>query len=70
MHRESVLSSSLSEVGYDPPSQTLEIEFVTGRVYRYFDVPRDVHSDLMAAPSKGQFFNRRIRDHFPYSPQG
>jgi hypothetical protein len=67
MHRESVLSSNLSGVGYDSSSRTLEIEFVSGRIYRYQDVPQGTYSALLEAPSKGQFFNREIRDHFPYS---
>ncbi|HEV7668313.1 MAG TPA: KTSC domain-containing protein [Thermoanaerobaculia bacterium] len=67
MHRESVDSSSLSGVGYDSSSRTLEIEFVSGRIYRYQGVPQGIYSALLEAPSKGQFFNREIRDRFPYS---
>jgi hypothetical protein len=67
MHRDSVLSSSLSEVGYDSSSRTLEIEFTGGRIYRYKGVPKGTYSALLEAPSKGQFFNREIRDRFPYS---
>ena len=57
-------SSSISSVGYNAGTMILEIEFVSGKVYRYFDVPESVHAGLMRAVSKGNFFNRRIRDNF------
>jgi len=62
MHRETVKSEVLRSVGYDPDGRTLEIEFASGAVYRYFDVPEDLYLDLMTAPSHGEFFGRRIRD--------
>ncbi|MBK7181096.1 MAG: KTSC domain-containing protein [Chloroflexi bacterium] len=40
MKRTAVSSSNLASVGYDPARQSLEIEFTTGRVYEYFDVPQ------------------------------
>ena len=40
----------------------LEVEFVTGSVYRYRNVEEDVYERFLAAPSKGTFFNEHIRD--------
>jgi hypothetical protein len=57
-----VTSSALRSVGFDAGSSTLEIEFVSGAVYQYFDVPRSVYLEFLAAPSKGRFFNADIRD--------
>ena len=57
-----MLSTAVRSVGYQ--AGTLEIEIVGGNVYRYFDVPRDVFLELMAATSKGAFYNERIRDSF------
>ena len=51
---------------YDEATRVLEITFVTGRVYIYADVPPDVYDDFRAARSKGEFFNTRIRDAYPY----
>lgn len=62
MRREAVASSAITSVGYQ--HETLEIEFVSGDVYRYLDVPKSVFLELMRAPSKGTFFNERIRDSF------
>lgn len=56
MLRESVASSAISSVGYDPESETLEVEFSSGAVYEYYGVPRKVYRSLMSAPSKGQFW--------------
>ncbi|WP_127126194.1 KTSC domain-containing protein [Georgenia sp. SYP-B2076] len=66
MDRERVVSSTIVEVGYDPSSRTLELRFTGGRLYRYFDVPEQVFADMLAAPSKGRYFNREIRDGYRY----
>jgi hypothetical protein len=65
MRREPVESRSLRSIGYDPPSQTLEVEFRNGRVYRYSGVPPEQHQALLAAESRGAYFNAEIRDVFP-----
>ncbi len=67
MHRKHVSSSAISSVGYDPQTATLEVEFRGGRIYEYYDVPKKVYESLMAAPSKGQYLSRRIRDRFPFA---
>jgi hypothetical protein len=61
MHRAPVISSSLNSVGYDPKRQILEVEFVDGDVYQYFDVPRQTYEEFMQAESMGQFLNWRIK---------
>jgi KTSC domain len=66
MHRKSVASSAISSVGYDERSSVLEVEFESGAVYDYFDVPPKVYNDLLNASSKGQFVSRRIRDRYPF----
>ncbi|GAA5072975.1 KTSC domain-containing protein [Lysobacter panacisoli] len=62
MERRHVDSQALRSIGYDPDRQVLEIEFESGAVYRYFDVPPHLHDGLMAAPSHGEYFSRHIRD--------
>jgi hypothetical protein len=61
-----VESSTLTTVAYDRAGQVLQLEFRSRAVYRYFDVPPGVYHDLMAADSKGAYFNRNIRGRFPY----
>ncbi|KIS22061.1 KTSC domain-containing protein [Clostridium botulinum] len=66
MQRTPVDSSNLSSVGYG--NSTLEIEFHSGKVYRYLHVPEMVYSALMFAPSKGNYFYTYIKDKYPYQP--
>ncbi len=61
IERHSVTSSWVKSVGYDADTSTLEVEFVHGAIFQYFDVPAIVHAELMAADSKGTFLNNRIR---------
>ena len=67
MKRKTVWSSSVRSVGYDEAAQILEIEFVSGGVYRYYGVPRDVYQELLEASSKGAYFLARIRDEYQYA---
>ncbi|MCG8404153.1 MAG: KTSC domain-containing protein [Phycisphaerales bacterium] len=61
MDRISVESSSLASVGYEPDTSKLEVEFNTGEVYQYSGVPTNVYDGLMAAPSKGKYFDRYVK---------
>jgi hypothetical protein len=67
MDRVPVSSSNLASVGYEPTSQTLEVEFQNGSIYQYFGVPADVYQELLGASSKGSYFGRAIRNVYPYS---
>lgn len=49
---------------YDAASETLAVEFVTGRRYLYRAVPEAEVEAFRAAFSKGRFFNARIRDRY------
>ena len=46
--------------------QLLRPEFSRGAVYEYFSVPLTVYEALLAAPSKGRYFNQAIRGGFWY----
>ncbi|MDN4596522.1 KTSC domain-containing protein [Leifsonia virtsii] len=52
--------------------QTLEVEFVSGEVYRYLLVPRRVWRELRTAESAGAYFSAEIRGHYPdqWMPRG
>ena len=66
MFREPVSSSMIAAIGYDEETETLEVEFASGAVYRYRGIHQDVFEDFRAAPSKGRFFNHHIRDAYPW----
>lgn len=61
-----VASSSIAAIGYSRVSRVLEVHFVRGTRYRYFDVPDGIVGSLLAASSKGSFFNERVRGQFRY----
>jgi hypothetical protein len=65
MQRKLVMSSELHSIGYDPAGQILEVEFRTGGIYRYLGVPQGSYDALMAATSKGRFFNTQIKPSYP-----
>ena len=61
MNRDRVTSSNVASVGYDPATLTLEVEFKNGSIYQYFNVPRGLYKDLMAAASVGGFLDKHIK---------
>lgn len=70
MDREPVASSNIVSVGYDEPSETLEVEFQGGGIYQYYNVGSAVFDGLMQAPSKGQYLNMYIKNAFAFSRVG
>ena len=62
MKRKSVSSATMSSVGYDRNKKILEIQFSSGDIYHYFNVPYKVYDRLMNASSHGQYFNIHIKD--------
>lgn len=67
--RETVDSSVIQAMGYDDDHALLEIEFVSGDVYRYHFIPRRVWNELRTAQSKGAYFSNVIREKFPTTRQ-
>ena len=61
-----VESTVLATVGYDEVRKLLQVEFSGRAIYHYFGVPAAVHQGLLAAPSKGCYFNQAIRGRFPF----
>ena len=60
-------SSVIRSYRYDPAQHRLELVFVSGRRYRYHDVPEETYRDMRQAFSKGEFFNAHIRDQFRHT---
>jgi hypothetical protein len=70
MLRQVVDSSSLRSIGYDRETETLEVEFHSGGIYRYNGVPFDTWWAFRQSESKGKFFQERVRDHFTTARTG
>jgi KTSC domain len=62
-----VASSLLASVDYDAGAFVLQLQFRSGAFYRYFDVSQSTYQALLAADSKGSFFNSSIKGRFPFA---
>ena len=51
-------------IGYEPGSQTLEVEHTDGSVWQYSRVPSEVHRRLMAAPSIVSYYRDNIEEEY------
>jgi hypothetical protein len=67
MNRKHVESSNIESIGYDSMSQTLEIEFLNGSIYQYFDIPQHIYQELIDADSHGKYLAANIKGHYRYS---
>lgn len=59
-------STVIRRFDYTPASAELTVEFVTGRRYLYSGVPEAEAEGMRSAFSKGVYFNKRIRDRYPF----
>jgi hypothetical protein len=66
MERTRLESRAVLSAGYDEPTQTLEIEFSSGRIYQFEAVPRAVYDWLLRTPSKGGYVTRMISPNYRY----
>jgi len=64
MQRIAVASSTIRAVGYDERNQALEVEFKSGGIYQYMNMPNSVYERFMAASSKGKFLAQFIKDKY------
>lgn len=64
-------SGSIVEIGYDVDHLALYVRFrLENALYRYEGVPVDVWERFCAAPSKGAFHNRELREKYPWCEVG
>lgn len=69
---DSVESSQIQAIGYDAASQTLAIQFKSGKqaVYHYAKVDAALYQEFSTAESIGSFFYRNIKpfpEKYPYT---
>jgi hypothetical protein len=62
-----VQSSTMRSIRYNHNARELDITFIGGEIYRYLNVPLEIYVGLIAAGSKGAFFNNNIKDEFACS---
>ena len=61
-----VKSSNIKAIGYVEDTNGLLVEFKSGAVYTYNDVPVEVYKALAGAESKGKYFAEHIKGVFEY----
>ncbi|MFA5257662.1 MAG: KTSC domain-containing protein [Opitutales bacterium] len=61
MERRQIISTYFNSVGYDPATRTLEVEFLQGDIYQYYDISEFIYRGLMSAHSRGSFFYSNIK---------
>ena len=64
MKRRIAESSMIRSMGYDPKTKSLEIEFIHGVVWQYFEVPEKVWDEFTKADSMGRFWHGYIKDEY------
>jgi hypothetical protein len=57
----------MRSIRYDHGARELEIEFASGKIYRYRNVPLKVYVDLLDSGSKDEFFNANTKGEFALS---
>ena len=72
MQRRPVSSSNIASIGWEAGEDgsawgTLEIEFVSGHVYQYDEVPERVYLDAVGARSVGRFVAQNIVDQYEHT---
>ena len=61
MIRVPVSSSNLVSVGFDAEKKILEIEFINGSIFQYYDVPEKIYTGILSATSHGRYFDAYIK---------
>lgn len=64
MEHVPVESSNVASIGYDPESQTLEVQFVNGGLYSYGGVPDGLFEQFRDSNSPGRFFQSHIKGQY------
>jgi KTSC domain len=66
MHRTAIAANGIAQVGYEDGSEILEIEFTSGKVFQFFNVPPKMFHQLMDTQFKEFYYQNNIHDRFPY----
>lgn len=58
-------SGLINEISYDEATNELTLD-LHGKKYKYFKVPQQVFTDLLAADSAGKYFLANIKNQYRY----
>ena len=60
-------SSNIARYRYDAKAHVLTVDFKSGGIYNYFDVPQAMYEQMRNASSKGQFLALNIKGTYRYA---
>jgi KTSC domain len=66
MHRTAIAANGIAQVGYEDGAEILEIEFTSGKVFQFFNVPSNMFHQLMDSQFKEFYYQNNIHERFPY----
>lgn len=58
-------SKVVRHLKYDSEERTIEVTYLNGRKFRYFDFPMELWEDAVQAISIGHFINK-VKPHYRY----
>nr|DAI57245.1 MAG TPA: KTSC domain [Caudoviricetes sp.] len=64
MLRIPVVSTNVASVGYE--DQVLEVQFLNGSVYQYYNVPESIYQHLISYPHPGTFLAHAVKGRYRY----
>lgn len=62
LNEKPVESSWITDLSYNRPNKTLKMSLSNGRTYSILGITRTTFERWAASPSKGKYFQDRIRD--------
>ena len=51
-------------INYENETRLLEVGFINGVIFRYFDVPSQIATSFISSNTNVEFFNKNIRSRF------
>ncbi|KEQ31703.1 KTSC domain-containing protein [Pedobacter antarcticus] len=60
-------STVIQRFSYNYSERILTVNFLSGNVYQYLDVPEEYYEAMLIARSKGKYFNKYIKNHFVFN---
>ena len=67
MYMTPIHSAAIARTGYDAARHILRLEYTSGRIYDYLDVPPEKYDQLLNAGSIGEFVNQEIKPNYECS---
>ena len=59
-------SSMIRSIAFEEDRRVLGIEFHSGGIYYFSDVPKSVHQGIMLASSKGSYFLNTVKGQYTF----